>query len=208
MGDNKGAAEDEQMARTLGASPVLLRHTAALEAYFRADFPTAFRLFAELIRDHQETPSDVVHWAEVGFLLRRDSEVSSRFAALARSSPTFPQVIAVEAAVKARDGDLTGAIARDRAGLKIAPYSAKLRTQLAAHLCMSRQWQDALKAAESALEASPNDYAARGFHVRCLVELGRGADAKAALDRLTKDFPARSKDIDDFRQNFAGRLPK
>lgn len=99
-------------------------------------------------------------------------------------------------------------MAEDRAGLKIGPYNHKLRSQLARHLLILRNWQEALAAADAVLELSPGDFTARVIRARCLAELGKGAEAKGVLDALQKDFPAQTKEIDDLRRNLGSLLPR
>ena len=43
---------------------------------------------------------------------------------------------------------------------------------------------------------------------RCFAELGRGEEAKTALDQLAKDFPKRTKEVEDMRRALAAKLPK
>lgn len=208
VGDGNSALADFQKARALGAFHGLLLYADAVAAVHRRDHETAFRLVGELIRETHDWPPHVGNWLTLGFELGRDQEVRGRFDEWCRNNPAYPEVYALKAQLKARDGDLAGAIAEDRAGLKIAPYNRKLRGHLASHLHMARKWSEALAAADSALEVSPGDFFAPLIRVQCLAELGRGAEAKSLLERLGKDFPTRAKEIEEMRRGLAGRLPK
>ena len=61
--------------------------------------------------------------------------------------------------------------------------------------------------ADAMLELSPPEFAGHVVRVHCLAELGRGAEAKALLDRLLKDFPSRAKEVEELRRSLAGLLP-
>ena len=193
--------------RPKGFSALIL-YVDAAQAARRRDYSTAFRLESELIQGGQPWPSHLGNWLALGFQLRRDAEIRDRFDRWYRDNSEYPEVYALKAQLKARDGDYAGAAAEDQAGLKIAPFNRKLRMQKAVHLQARRDWAGAMKAADAVLEVSANDYAAQTIRARSLAELGRGADAKALLDALQKDFPVRSKEIDDLRRTLAGRLPK
>lgn len=208
FGDVGAATADLQKARDLGASRALLQHADAVMATGRGDYETAFRLIGQLIQEKQDWPAHIGNWVALGFQLRRDKEVRSRYEEWCRANPDYPEMYALRAQVKAREGDVGGAVAEDRSGLKVAPYNRKLRTQLALHLAMLRNWQEALAAADAAAELAGGDFSAQMIRVRCLAELGKGAEAKAVLDTLQKDFPARAKEIDELRRGLAALLPK
>jgi tetratricopeptide (TPR) repeat protein len=207
LGDATGAQADLQKARDLGAARALLLHADAVLATSRGDNETAFRLLGQLIQEKQDWPGHVGNWLVLGFQLRRDQEVRGRFEEWCRANPEYPEVFALRAQLKARDADFTGAVTEDRAGLKLAPYNHKLSMQLALHLSLLRNWREALTAADAVLEVSPRDFAAQSVRVRCLAELGQGAEAKTLLDSLPADYPARAKEIDELRRSLAGKLP-
>jgi tetratricopeptide (TPR) repeat protein len=207
LGDATGAQADLQKARDLGAARALLQHAEAVLAASRGDNETAFRLLGQLIQEKQDWPGHVGNWLVLGFQLRRDQEIRGRFEEWCRANPEYPEVFALRAQLKARDADFTGAVTEDRAGLKLAPYSHKLRMQLALHLSLLRNWREALTAADAVLEVSPRDFAAQSVRVRCLAELGQGAEARTLLDSLPADYPARAKEIDELRRSLAGKLP-
>jgi len=208
IGDANGAATDLQKARDLGAARPLLLNAQSYIAAKRGDLETVFRLTGQLIQEKQAWPSHVGNWAAAGFYLRRDQEVRGRYEEWCQAHADYPEVYALRAQLKARDGAVAAAVAEDRAGLKIAPYNYKLRAQLATHLEMLGSWHEGLAAAEAVLELSAGNFPAQLIRARCLAELGRGADAKAVLDSLQKSFPARSGEIEDLRRRLANRLPK
>src|SRR5262249_19766637 len=154
-----------------------------------------------LIRETREWPPHVGNWLAFGFKLRRDTEIRGRFEEWCRRNPTYPEVFILKAQLKARDGDLAGAAVDDRAGLKVAPYSLRLRAQLTLHLQLARRWKEALTAADSVIQVASNHFDAHCTRVRCLAELGRGDEAKAALERVQRDFPARSSEIETLRRS-------
>jgi tetratricopeptide (TPR) repeat protein len=207
-GDGPAAAADLQKARDLGAARGLLLHADASVAVRRHDYATAFQLVTDLIRETRDWPPHVGNWLALGFQLRRDNEVRGKFDEWCRNNPGYPEVYALKAQVKARDGDVAGALVEDRAGLKLAPYSVKLRTQLAVHLQHTRQWAEALKAADAVLEVAPRDFTAQTVRVRALAALDRGGEARSLLDQLAKDFPGRAKELEAVRRDVAERLPK
>jgi tetratricopeptide (TPR) repeat protein len=207
-GNAAGAAADLQKARELGAARGLLLYADTVVAGQRHDYATAFQLIGELIRETRDWPPHVGNWLVLGFQLRRDNEIRGKFEAWCRDNPEYPEVYALKGQVKARDGDYKGALADDRAGLKVGPYNVKLRSQLALHFLLARQWQEALTAADAVLELAPRDFTALTVRVRALAVLGRGDEAKTLLDQLAKDYPARAKEIDVVRRDVADRLPK
>jgi tetratricopeptide (TPR) repeat protein len=207
-GDTAAAAADLQKARDLGAARGLLLYADANSAARRHDYATAFQLVTDLIRETRDWPPHVGNWLALGFQLRRDNEIRGKFDDWCRHNPEYPEVYALKSQVKARDGDFAGALAEDRAGLKVAPYSVKLRTQLAVHLQAARQWAEALKAGDAVLEVAPRDFTAHTVRVRALAALDRAPDAKALLDQLAKDFPTRAKELDALRRDVAERLTK
>jgi serine/threonine protein kinase/Tfp pilus assembly protein PilF len=207
-GDASGAEADARKARELGAGRFQLLSTDAIVAAGRGDGETAYRLFGQLIKEKQAQPAVIGNWVALGFSLRRDSEVRGPFEEWSRAHADYPEVYVLRAQVKARDGDLAGAVAEDRAGLKIGPYNHKLRGQLALHLYLSRNLQEAMTAVKSVLEVAPSDFQAHVIRVRCLAETGKGGEAKTALDALQKDFPTRSREVDELRRTLASILPK
>jgi len=207
-GDPSGAEADARKARDLGAARFLVVSSDALLAAARGDRETAYRLLGQLVREKQVQPSLVGNWLALGFSLRHDSEVRGPFEEWCRTCADYPEVYALRAQLKARDSDLAGAVAEDRAGLKIGPYNYKLRTQLALHLLLLRNWQEALTAANGVLEVAPADFGAQIVRVRCLAELGKAGEAKAVLDAMQRDFPTRAKEIDELRRTLANLLPK
>lgn len=142
-GNASGAAADLQKARELGAARGLLLYADAMVAAHRGEHDKAFQLVTELIRETRDWPPHLGNWLALGFQLRRDQEVRPKFEEWCRNNPDYPEMYALKAQVKGRDGDFNGAIVDDRAGLKVAPYSTKLRTQLAVHLQYTRQWPEA-----------------------------------------------------------------
>jgi tetratricopeptide (TPR) repeat protein len=205
--DSAAAVADFQKARALGASRLQLLDAEARLALSRGDRDTAFRLSGQLVREAPEWSRDVANWFGLGFQLKRDGEIQSRFDEWCRANPNDPDVYRLKAQVKARDGDMASAVAEDRAGLKVAPYHRLLRTYLANHLGMLRNWPECLIAVDAALELSPVDFDLRALHVRCLAELGRAADTKMAFDALQRDFPNQADKIEQLRRILAARLP-
>jgi serine/threonine protein kinase/Flp pilus assembly protein TadD len=206
IGDLKGADSDLRQARELGAARLLLIHADAMVAAQRGDYETAFKLSGEVIRVARPWPPAVGNWVALGFQLKKDKEVQSTFDNWCKENPNYPEVYSLRAQLKARDGDYRGAVVEDRAGLKVAPYQQRLRTQLAVHLAHLQNWSESLTAADAALELSPNDYTALVIRTRCLAELGRSADARSLLNRLQKDFPSRAKDVETLRRSLAEKL--
>ena len=188
MGDRAGGMADFQKARNLNASRALVLNVDAMMAAKRGDYATAFRLQGEIIQSGQSFPPQVGNWLALGFSLRRDKEIRDQYDRWCRDNPEYPEVYVLRAQLKARDGDYVGALTEDQAGLKIAPFHRKLRFQKADHLAARRDWAGALKAADAVLEVSTNDFAAQTIRVRCLAELGRGAEAKGATKRLAERF--------------------
>jgi tetratricopeptide (TPR) repeat protein len=208
FGDAQGAADDFQKARDLKAARPLLLSADATLAVRRGDTETAFRLTGEILREKQDWPGNVGNWLAYGFQLRRDEEIRGRFDEWCRQNPEYPEVYALKAQVKARNGDLAGAIVEDRAGLAVAPYNVKLRVQLATHQALSRNWAEALRADDAVLELVPLHFPMRKLRVRCLAELGRGEEAKSLLDQLQQENPGRVKEIEELRSELAAKLPK
>jgi tetratricopeptide (TPR) repeat protein len=201
MGDAGGAAADLQKGRELGASRIMLLHTETILAGARGDAEAAFRLLGQLLQEKQDGPAVVGNWVKLGFLLRRDSEVRPRYEEWCRANPDSPEVYALRAELKAaRDRDLASAAAEDRAGLRLAPYHVTLRNQLVRHLLPLGNWQETLEAVQGLLEVAPGEFGAQLVRVRCLAGLGKGVEAKAALEALQKDFPAQAKEIEEARK--------
>lgn len=198
LGDPRAAA-DVQKAHELGAPRSVLLSIDAQAALRKGDPETAFKLYGDLIREKLDWQQHVGVWLALGIQLKKDREITAKFEEWYRQNPEYSEVYAVKAQWKARDNDLAGAAAEDRAGLKVAPYSRKLRAQLASHLYLAGKYAEALAATEAYLEVAPRDFAGGSIRVRCLAALGRADEAKAALDQLAKDFPTRSKEIEDLR---------
>jgi tetratricopeptide (TPR) repeat protein/predicted Ser/Thr protein kinase len=207
FGRSAAAAADFQKGRELGASRTLLLDADASAAKSRGDAEAAFRLYGQLAQEMPERRWYVAEWLGLGFQLRRDTEVRSRFEEWSRSNPEYAGLYKLKAQIKVRDGDWAGAVAEDRAGLKLVPYNHDLHWQLVDHLTRLRHWQEALAATDALLELFPDHFAGHTARIHCLVELGRGGEAKTRLDSLEKDFPDRTAAIDKLRRALAGRLP-
>jgi tetratricopeptide (TPR) repeat protein len=147
----------------------------------------------------------VANWLTLGFQLRRDSEVRPKFEEWCRQHSDHPEVYALKAQLRGRDGDFRAAAVEDRLGLKVAPYNRKLRIQLASHLDELRNWPETHAAAQAALEVAPGDFRMQMISARCLGHLGRAPEATALLDRLLKDYPGRRKEIEDLRRTLPGK---
>ncbi|MBL8799652.1 MAG: protein kinase [Planctomycetia bacterium] len=199
-GDPKGAEADLTKARELSAARGLLQHAEALAAYQRRDFERAYRALSELVQENRTWPPHMANWLALGFQLRRDQEIRPRFEEWCRQNPDFHAVYALRGQLKARDNDFPGAVTEDLAGLKVAPYNRVLRSQLALHQLLARRWNEALAAADAALELTPNDFSPQLTRARALAALGRTDDAVAQFNKLQKDYPTRAKEIDAARK--------
>ncbi|MHB1560108.1 MAG: tetratricopeptide repeat protein [Isosphaeraceae bacterium] len=194
-----------------GEAPLVLFHGEDAEARRRAE--TARDLGIALCRSGPRwaaaalplldaavaaRPDDLLAWQCRGVVLDRlgrpEDGLASFREALARQ-PALETALAGAAHLADRTRHRAEAIEHLRQAIRVNPWNADYRADLAALCFEERDWDAAIAAGQEAVRLDPLDHATRTLLVRALIRLGETIEARNALNGLIDLDPARHDEL-------------
>jgi hypothetical protein len=179
-----GPGPDREAERDLGIA------LAGLAATGKGDPQRFARRAAALLAECLSGwPDDVPGWEARGQALevlgQRPEALAAYEAALARA-PRRERALQGAARMAQETNDRAGAIVYWRRAVAVAPGAPDYRGNLALLLAHAGQWDEARAHCQAWLRLDPGNLEARRLWVRCLLQQGERAAARAEMDKLRR----------------------
>jgi hypothetical protein len=184
QGARSGAEGEGELARDLGIA------LAGRASSAKKDAPALARRAAELLEQSTAAfPDDVVGWEARGqalAMLGRQQEALEAFEAALALAPRREGSLVGAARLAQGAGLRDRAVAWWRRAVDVNPWAGDYHGNLAILLAHSGQWQEARTHCQSWLRLAPASIEARKLWVRCLLQQGDRAAARAEMERIRR----------------------
>jgi tetratricopeptide (TPR) repeat protein len=203
--DKAAALADFEKGRNLGAGALAIKQVQAVWANREGRGEESRQILKEVIDQSPAWPAITANYLIISINMGKFQEVKPLYDRWCRQNEHYQEVHHLRAIEAWRRGDAKQAAACAREGLKIAPYKDTLHEAVIKAYVLARQFADALKAAEAAIDACPSSALPRLLRAQILAAVGRADDAEQALVEIEAKFPYARPQALLLRSQFRGK---